>query len=157
MLISSRLTPWQVAPKLSPWKSATHGGASGSSVCLGGLPTHFLVRGDLPVVGSALLGGGMPGPPSLPPGAPPWVRPDVLPRPRLPRLPPTGGGGLSLSGGTGANSSVVEGLLWGTLSDDGRTTAATRMATRRAKRGGYLRAHSDVRVPPADGGWGAPG
>ena len=52
------MTPsWPFDPPLSPSKNATHGGDSGSSVWRGGLPTHCLVDGVLPVPGGVPLRG----------------------------------------------------------------------------------------------------
>src|SRR5687767_1595251 len=93
---SSRVTPWYVAPKLSPVKCETHGGASGSAVCRGGFPTHFLSEGLLPTPAGS--GGG---------AASPAGAADKLDEPASPsdaRFPAVGV--VTSSPGTGANSTV---------------------------------------------------
>src|SRR5687768_13127919 len=43
-VIESRVTPFAVAPPLSPDQNGTHGGDCGSSICRGGSPTHRRTR-----------------------------------------------------------------------------------------------------------------
>src|SRR3954451_17441839 len=100
--------PWYVAPKLSPAKLATQGGASGSSVWRGGLPTQRFVDGVLTAGGSTAAGGGgssaglgaRPGRAARPPvpvpvSAGPETRPELDARPSDARFPAAGGGGGS--------------------------------------------------------------
>src|SRR4051812_30046339 len=56
-LMVSRVTPFHVAPPLSPSQYGTHGGDCGSSICRGGLPTHLRCRGTT-VVGVAAAASG---------------------------------------------------------------------------------------------------
>ena len=135
-------------------KLATQGGANGSSVWRGGLPTQRFVDGVLIAGGRTAPGGGGssaagagPGPgPSPPVPTPVSAGPETMPgleaRPSETRLPAAGGGGGSSSdGGTGAYSSVSVGLAWGRFSADGRTATAMRTASAMASSGGYFRAH----------------
>src|SRR5947208_16573747 len=45
--ISSRVTPRDVAPPLSPDQNGTQGGDCGSSIWRGGSPTHLRTRGTM--------------------------------------------------------------------------------------------------------------
>src|SRR5581483_539027 len=135
ILISSPVTPWYVAPPLSPRKTWTHGGDRGASVWRGGLPLQFFLPPSGGVVGLPLsVRAGGPSP--SPPGAPPWVRLLLVARLSDERFPFCCCGGLSLLGGTGASSSVVAGFACGRLSDDGRMAMARAIATARASSGG---------------------
>src|SRR5207253_4548251 len=95
-------------------------------------------------------GGGAPGPPFPVPVAAVSLRAGLEASPSEARFPAAGGGGGSSSeGGTGAYSSVSDGLAWGRLRAEGSTTRAMRAATPRASRGGHFRAHHGLLPRPS--------
>src|SRR5688500_1376092 len=109
MRTSSPVTPWYVAPKLSPSNDAEHGGERGSSVWRGGLPTHRLVNGVFFEPPGSVAGGGRssssssssPPPSPSPPSAPSDSRPSEPASDSELKLPSGGVGGSSSVGGTG--------------------------------------------------------
>src|SRR5690349_6070906 len=83
MRILSLVTPFQVAPPLSPCQNGTHGGDWLSSICRGGSPMQRCVTGSGPgSAGGLTLGNGEPPPP---PGPGPRAAslPTPLPVPNL--------------------------------------------------------------------------
>src|SRR2546426_12447675 len=92
----SRVTPFDVAPPLSPDQYGTQGGDCGSSICLGGSPTHLRTR-------ETSIGVGAPPPPG-PAAHGPLPMQSPVPGPVPLELDWSDGASVMLSTACGANS-----------------------------------------------------